>query len=130
MTDFILWFARMVLFGLCVIPVVAVLQLALVLLYRLTVPRLDDEFREYWSRHRLRFEAVYMVVPFVLSGVFGYFFFVLLCVNILLPSVIQMRAAAATAMVAILGMATYQLRKMRLREFSPEQPAQPPGGAR
>ncbi len=121
MTEIIIGIIMFLIFGLCVFPVVIVHIVSSLALLRFFSQYPGIALKVYWENHKMVFQAIWTIVPFTLSSVFGYYWYVIFCVDLLLPPVPELRIAALGFMVFMVSVSTYHGRKVRLKRITEEE---------
>jgi heme/copper-type cytochrome/quinol oxidase subunit 2 len=111
---------NLLIFGLCVFLVVAVFILLSLALLRVFSQYPSVELKEYWKNHTTLFTVIWMVVPFLISSIIGYFWYVMFCVDILLPPIPELRIVAVFYMLSLLAYSAFDMRKLRLKGLNTE----------
>ncbi len=107
----------LLIFALSVFPIVAIFFLSSLFLLRFFSRYPNIELKEYWERHSRVFNLLWITIPLMLSSIIGYFWYIRFCVDLLLPSIPELRIVAALYMASLLVISAFHIRRIRLMEL-------------
>ena len=79
------------------------------------------ELKEYWHFRRRIFETIWILIPFVIGSFFGYHWYIVICVDLLLSPFTEFRVVAIGYMLIILCISSNLMRKARLESLLREE---------
>jgi len=117
MSEIVISIVMYLTFAFAVFPVVILHVIASLILLRLFSQYPDVQLKEYWMKHKKTFAILWICIPFILSFTLGYFWYVMFCVDLLLPPIPEMRYVALVFMTFILCVLTNYVWKLRTKKL-------------